>query len=316
MENDAVLKSGAPQLGTQPGPDTFDIWRRDILKRTELALEHWLPARDVIPARLHEAMRYAALGGGKRFRPMLCHASGASVAADRDALDAVSAALEMVHVYSLVHDDLPAMDDDDLRRGKPTVHVGYDEATAILVGDALQSQAFVTLGCAPLPPDRRALLTYELALASGSLGMAGGQMIDLASVGIKLARTDLEQMHRMKTGALIQAAVRMGALCKDEAEIDSEYVYGGLAQYAAAIGLAFQVVDDILDATADTRTLGKTAGKDAQSGKPTFVSIVGLDASRLLARRLRDKARASLAPYEAQTQYLGLIADLVIERLH
>lgn len=320
MENGAVLKPGTPQPGTHPDarpePDSFASWRREILSRTELALEYWLPADGTAPARLQEAMRYAALGGGKRFRPMLCHAAGASVAADRDALDVVGAALEMIHVYSLVHDDLPAMDNDDLRRGKPTVHVRYDEATAILVGDALQSQAFVTLGSAPLPLDRRALLAHELARAAGPLGMAGGQMIDLASVGARLSRTDLEQMHRMKTGALIEAAVRMGALCAPGAEVDRDYVYGALARYAGAVGLAFQVMDDILDVTGDTGTLGKTAGKDARSGKPTFVSTIGLDASRLLARRLRDEARASLAPYGPRTRYLDLIADLVIERLH
>lgn len=316
MENNAVLTPGSPRPGTQPEQDAFENWRQDMLKRTELALDRWLPVGDTTPARLHEAMRYAALGGGKRFRPLLCYASGASVGADQGALDAVSAALEMMHVYSLVHDDLPAMDDDDLRRGKPTVHVRYDEATAILVGDALQSQAFITLADAPLPPDRRAMLVHELALAAGSLGMAGGQMIDLESVGVALARTHLERMHRMKTGALIQAAVRMGALCTAAPEIDRDYVYGALGRYAAAVGLAFQVIDDILDVTADSGTLGKTAGKDARCGKPTFVSIVGLDASRLLARQLRDEARASLAPYDARTRYLGFIADLVVERLH
>lgn len=192
---------------------TFEQWMRSVLDRVEDALGHYLPAETAMPAKLHEAMRYAVLGGGKRVRPLLCHAAGELTGATEAARNAAAAALEMIHVYSLVHDDMPCMDDDALRRGKPTVHVQYDEPTALLVGDALQSQAFVALtDAAALSPVQQAALVRELALASGSIGMAGGQAIDLASVGLKLTREQLETMHRMKTGALLRAAVRMGAL--------------------------------------------------------------------------------------------------------
>jgi farnesyl diphosphate synthase len=217
-------------------------------------------------------------------------------------------------VYSLVHDDMPCMDDDALRRGKPTVHVQYDEAMALLVGDALQSQAFVALteGGAALGPAQRAALTRELALAIGSVGMAGGQAIDLASVGHKLTREQLETMHRMKTGALLRASVRMGALAGETPDANA---LRALDAYAAAVGLAFQVVDDILDATSDSATLGKTAGKDAKDGKPTYVSIIGLDASRALAAQLRSDAHAALAPFGTRAQRLAELADLVVNRV-
>src|SRR5476649_2587912 len=224
---------------------TFDQWMRASLDRVETALEHYLPGTDIAPAKLHEAMRYAVLGGGKRVRPLLCHAAGELSGAGSQQLEAASAAVEMIHVYSLVHDDMPAMDDDALRRGKPTVHIQYDEPTALLVGDALQSQAFVTLGAPALAPLQQALLMRELAMASGSVGMAGGQAIDLASVGRQLARAELETMHRLKTGALLRAAVRMGALCGPAAQASASE-RDALDAYAAAIGLAFQVVDDIL----------------------------------------------------------------------
>ncbi|MEA3127228.1 MAG: farnesyl diphosphate synthase, partial [Caballeronia sp.] len=218
---------------------TFDQWVRASLDRVETALEHYLPGTDVVPAKLHEAMRYAVLGGGKRVRPLLCHAAGELTGAGSQQLEAASAALEMIHVYSLVHDDMPAMDDDALRRGKPTVHVQYDEATALLVGDALQSQAFVALTADNgLSAAQQAFLTRELALASGSVGMAGGQAIDLESVGRKLSRPELETMHRKKTGALLRAAVRMGALC---GEAPDAAAMNSLDAYAAAVGLAFQV---------------------------------------------------------------------------
>ena len=291
---------------------TFDQWTRQVLDRVESALDHYLPAADVLPAPLHDAMRYAVMGGGKRVRPLLCHAAGELTNATPEALDAAACALEMIHVYSLVHDDMPCMDDDDMRRGKPTVHVKYDEPTALLVGDALQSQAFVTLTSDVLDAPRKAALVRELALASGSIGMAGGQAIDLASVGHSLTREQLETMHRLKTGALLRASVRMGALAGDTPSQDT---LAALDKYAAAVGLAFQVVDDILDVTADSATLGKTAGKDAKDGKPTYVSIIGLDASRALAQQLRADAHAALEPFGARAQRLAELADLVVNRV-
>ncbi|MFM0322278.1 polyprenyl synthetase family protein [Caballeronia glebae] len=294
---------------------TFDQWMRATLDRVETALEHYLPGTDIAPARLHEAMRYAVLGGGKRVRPLLVHAAGELTGASAHAAEAASAALEMIHVYSLVHDDMPAMDDDALRRGKPTVHIQYDEATALLVGDALQSQAFVALTTEGngLNDAQQAALVRELAVASGSLGMAGGQAIDLESVGRKLSRPELETMHRKKTGALLRASVRMGALAGTHPGADA---LTSLDQYAAAIGLAFQVVDDILDVTADSATLGKTAGKDAQHDKPTYVSIIGLDASRELATRLGRDAHAAIQPFGARGQRLAELADLVVNRVN
>jgi farnesyl diphosphate synthase len=291
----------------------FEQWMRTVLERVEHALERYLPPTSIAPARLHEAMRYAVLGGGKRVRPLLCHAAGELTAARAESLEAAAAALEMVHVYSLVHDDMPCMDDDALRRGKPTVHVKYDDATALLVGDALQSQAFVALTeGAALAPAQQAALTRELALAIGSIGMAGGQAIDLESVGKKLTREQLETMHRMKTGALLRASVRMGALAGSTPDANT---LRALDAYAAAVGLAFQVVDDILDATSDSATLGKTAGKDAKDDKPTYVSIIGLDASRALAAQLRSEAHAALAPFGTRAQRLAELADLVVNRV-
>jgi farnesyl diphosphate synthase len=242
----------------------------------------------------------------------LCHAAGELTGARVECLDAASAALEMIHVYSLVHDDMPCMDDDALRRGKPTVHVKYDEPTALLVGDALQSQAFITLTAEVLGAAQQAALVRELAVASGSIGMAGGQAIDLASVGHALTRPQLETMHRMKTGALLRASVRMGALAGDTPAAET---MRSLDTYAAAVGLAFQVVDDILDVTTDSATLGKTAGKDAKDGKPTYVSILGLEASRALAAQLRTDAHAALTPFGGRAQRLAELADLVVDRV-
>lgn len=291
---------------------TFEQWTRAVLERVEAALEHYLPSEKTVPEQLHEAMRYAVLGGGKRVRPLLCHAAGELTGARAECLDAAAVSLEMIHVYSLVHDDMPCMDDDALRRGKPTVHVKYDEPTALLVGDALQSQAFITLTADVLSPAQQASLVRELAVASGSVGMAGGQAIDLASVGHALTRAQLETMHRMKTGALLRASVRMGALAGEAPGADT---LKSLDTYAAAVGLAFQVVDDILDVTTDSATLGKTAGKDAKDGKPTYVSIIGLDASRALAQQLRRDAHAALAPFGARAQRLAELADLVVNRV-
>ena len=253
----------------------FDDWMKTVQAGSENDLSGFLPSATTVPAKLHEAMHYALLGGGKRVRPLLVYAAGALFDADAATLGRAAAAVEMIHAYSLVHDDMPCMDDDALRRGKPTVHVAYDEATALLVGDALQSQAFLVLSeAAGVPAARQVAMLRLLAHASGSAGMCGGQAIDLDSVGISLTLEQLERMHQLKTGALLRAAVILGALAGkdlDEAELTA------LNTYARAIGLAFQVVDDVLDATADSATLGKTAGKDAADNKPTYVSILGLE---------------------------------------
>jgi farnesyl diphosphate synthase len=297
-----------------PSAPSFDVWMREIVTRTEHALDLYLPAATTAPGLLHEAMRYATLAGGKRVRALLCHAAGAVVDADPAALDAAAAAIEMIHAYSLVHDDLPAMDNDALRRGRPTVHIKYGEANAILVGDGLQASAFETVCAAPLPPAQCIAVVRELAAASGSLGMVGGQYIDLASTGTRLSLDELERMHRMKTGALFRAAVLMGAHCG--ATPAAPQVIEAMERYQQAIGLAFQVVDDILDVTADAATLGKTAGKDMQANKPTYVSILGLDASRELALDLREQARTALAPLGRHASRLSALADLVIDRAY
>lgn len=289
----------------------FATWMRAQGARTEAALDVALPSTDTIPHTLHEAMRYAVLGGGKRVRPLLVHAAGEVAGATPEACDAAACAVEMIHAYSLVHDDMPCMDDDDLRRGRPTVHKAYDEATALLVGDALQTQAFIVLAQVPaLGAEARLKLVAELAMASGSVGMCGGQAIDLQNVGLAMTRDALEGMHRMKTGALLRASVRMGALCGN---IDPAGL-AALDQYAAAVGLAFQVVDDILDVTADTATLGKTAGKDAANDKPTYVSLLGLDAARELAAQLRTDAHEALAGFGARAGRLAELADLIVLR--
>ena len=299
-------------------PD-FDGWMRDVQAQSEQALAALLPKADTVPHKLHEAMRYTVLGGGKRIRPLLVHASGALFSAEPNAdpqtIARAAAAVEMIHAYSLVHDDMPCMDDDALRRGKPTVHIAYDEATALLVGDALQSQAFMVLSVlshdAGLPPARQIAMLPLLAGASGSNGMCGGQAIDLDSVGLSLSLEQLERMHQLKTGALLRAAVLLGAMCGRELSAQEEEA---LDTYANAIGLAFQVVDDVLDATADSATLGKTAGKDAAANKPTYVSILGLEPSRALAQQLRDAAHAALAPFGEQARRLRELADLIVQR--
>ncbi|KQQ33729.1 geranyl transferase [Duganella sp. Leaf126] len=292
----------------------FDDWMKTVQAGSESDLSAFLPAATVTPTKLHAAMRYALLGGGKRVRPLLVYAAGALFDADAAIMARAAAAVEMVHAYSLVHDDMPCMDDDALRRGKPTVHIAYDEATALLVGDALQAQAFVVLAEADtsvLPPARLAAMLKVLAQASGSAGMCGGQAIDLDSVGLSLTLEQLEQMHQLKTGALLRAAVVLGALAgKDLSAADM----AALDQYARAIGLAFQVVDDVLDATADSATLGKTAGKDAADNKPTYVSILGLAPSRALAETLRLDAHAALAPFGDKALRLRELADLIVQR--
>ena len=289
----------------------FAAWRATVQADMESRLLSFLPSVTQPPRRLHEAMHYAVLDGGKRVRPLLAFAAGELFDAPRDAVARAAAAVEMIHAYSLVHDDMPCMDDDDLRRGKPTVHKKYDEATALLVGDALQAQAFEVLANAELDAERRIAMLATLARAAGSLGMCGGQAIDLASVGLVLSLAELEQMHRLKTGALLDASVVLGAMAGKTLSADE---LQALRAYAAAIGLAFQVVDDILDATADSATLGKTAGKDAADNKPTYVSLLGHDASLALAEKLRQDAHSALAPFGDRAQRLRDLADLIVHR--
>ena len=289
----------------------FADWRKQVQAGMEGVLAAHLPSVAVLPQRLHEAMHYAAMDGGKRVRPLLVYAAGELFDAPRDAIERAAAAVEMIHVYSLVHDDMPCMDDDDLRRGKPTVHKQYDDATALLVGDALQAQAFEALAGGTLDAARKVAMVALLARAAGSLGMCGGQAIDLASVGLALSLSELEQMHKLKTGALLRASVMLGATAGKALAADEE---AALSAYAAAIGLAFQVVDDILDATEDTATLGKTAGKDAANNKPTYVSLLGLDASLALAEKLRQDAHEALQPFGSTAGRLRDIADLIVRR--
>jgi len=283
-----------------------------IQARMESALARLLPAPGIAPVRLHEAMRYAVLEGGKRVRPLLAFAAGEAVHARPERLEVAAAAVELIHAYSLVHDDLPCMDDDVLRRGKPTVHVEYDEATALLAGDALQSLAFQLLAEQALADEPRTQLEMLrlLAAAAGSRGMAGGQQVDLESVGKPLTVPELESMHIHKTGALIRAAVLLGAACGAA----GEEVRVQLDHYAKTVGLAFQVVDDVLDAEAPSATLGKTAGKDARQGKPTYVSVMGLARARELAQELRHNAHEALAPLGAGARRLRELADFIVLR--
>jgi farnesyl diphosphate synthase len=294
-------------------PQAFDAWMKNVQATMEDALASLLPSARSVPARLHEAIRYAVLDGGKRVRPLLAFAAGDLFDARTDMLARAGAAVEMIHAYSLVHDDMPCMDDDALRRGKPTVHVKYDEATALLVGDALQAQAFLLLseGEGIVDPARRLAMIRLLAGASGSVGMCGGQAIDLSSVGVTLSLGELEQMHRLKTGALLRASVLLGALSGKFLSAEEE---SALDAYADAIGLAFQVVDDVLDATADSATLGKTAGKDAADNKPTYVSILGLEESKALAETLRNDAHEALRPFGEKARRLRELADLIVQR--
>ncbi|HEU4351573.1 MAG TPA: farnesyl diphosphate synthase [Burkholderiales bacterium] len=278
----------------------------------ETVLARVLPAAAVAPAQLHEAMRYATLEGGKRVRPLLAFAAGEVSGASPERLEVAAAAVELIHAYSLVHDDLPCMDNDVLRRGKPTVHVEYDEATALLVGDALQALAFQLLAEHRLADDPRQQLEMvkTLALAAGSRGMAGGQQIDLEATGKTLDLAELEFMHIRKTGALIRAAVLLGVACGRDAETGKPK----LDKYAKAIGLAFQVVDDVLDYDASTATLGKTAGKDSRQGKPTYVTAMGVARARSLAEELRAEAHAALAGIGAPARRLGELADFIVLR--
>ncbi len=284
----------------------FSAWMSAIQARTEEALARFLPPANTAPARLHEAMRYSVLGGGKRVRPLLCHAAGEICAADPASLDAPACAAELIHAYSLVHDDLPCMDDDVLRRGKPTCHVEFDEATALLVGDALQTLAFQVLAENGGTP----AMIAQLAHAAGSRGMAGGQAIDLAAVGKALSVAELEFMHIHKTGALIRAAVLLGA----HAGRGDEASLADLGRFAGRVGLLFQVVDDILDAEASTATLGKTAGKDAAQHKPTYVSLLGIAEAKRKAAELRADAKLALSRFGTRARRLNELTDYIAER--
>jgi farnesyl diphosphate synthase len=289
-----------------------------VQARMEAVLARVLPASDIAPARLHEAMRYAVLGGGKRVRPLLAFAAAQLTRASDERVELAAAAVELIHVYSLVHDDLPCMDDDVLRRGKPTVHVEYDEATALLVGDALQSLAFQILSQPNFIEDVKVQLemVHLLAAAAGSRGMAGGQQIDLEATGRTREQrpelSELEFMHIHKTGALIRAAVLLGAACGQQPLAATGRA--ALDRYARAVGLAFQVVDDVLDAEASTATLGKTAGKDEKQGKPTYVTALGRAAARELAEELRADAHAALAPLGERAGRLRSLADFIVLR--
>jgi geranylgeranyl pyrophosphate synthase len=283
--------------------------------RIEKVLDQCLALPDPGTARLREAMRYSALGGGKRLRPTLVYLTGESLGADLEDLDAAAASVELIHVYSLVHDDLPAMDDDDLRRGRPTCHRAYDEATAILVGDALQALAFAVLAndsIGTLPPASRLAMIRVLARATGTSGMAGGQAVDLAAVGQSLSVEAIENMHRRKTGALIEGSVRLGALAAGVAEGAR---LEALRRFGAEIGLAFQIQDDILDVEGDPALLGKSTGADAAHNKPTYPSTAGLGTARERARQLRDDAIAALQPLGQDGAALAELAHFVVSRV-
>jgi farnesyl diphosphate synthase len=303
-------------------PENFSLfslsaWSAEQLGRIELALSGWVacPQASPAPAGLVEAMRYAVLDGGKRLRPLLVLAACEAVHGDAQVALRPACAVELIHAYSLVHDDMPCMDNDVLRRGKPTVHVQFGEAQALLAGDALQALAFelLTPEDGAMPAATQASLCRTLAQAAGFQGMAGGQAIDLASVGLPLTSAQLHEMHRLKTGALLQASVMMGAACGTASPAARQ----ALRDYGAAIGLAFQVVDDVLDVTADAATLGKTAGKDAAQDKPTFVSLMGLEASQAYAQQLLAQALASLAASGLKnTHALQALADMLVNRHH
>ena len=293
----------------------FTDWVRLHGERIEQWLTRHLPGQDQLPGRLHEAMRYSALGGGKRMRPLLAYAAGELAGANAAQVDVAAGAVELIHAYSLVHDDMPCMDDDVLRRGRPTCHVQFNEPTALLVGDSLQSLAFELLASQPVCTDPRQQLRLItlLAEASGANGMAGGQAFDLASVQAALTLPELESMHQRKTGALIRAAILLGAGCGDGVDA---VTHAALDRFAKAAGLAFQVVDDVLDAEADTATLGKTAGKDAADGKPTYVSLLGLRDARSLAQELYERALGALTPLGPAAERLRELAAFIVERRH
>ena len=299
----------------------FSVWLAERAQHVEQVLARVLPQDDALPVRLHQAMRYSVLGGGKRVRAALVFAaaracgpaSSSQPEAERAlAQDLAAAAVELVHAYSLVHDDLPCMDDDMLRRGRPTVHVQFDEATALLAGDALQPLAFDLLAQMPIAPELIVQAIRNLARAAGSLGMAGGQAIDLESVGKALTQQALQQMHVLKTGALLEASVSLGALAGGANALQCQ----ALDAYATAMGLAFQVIDDVLDVTADSAQLGKTPGKDAAANKPTYVTLMGLEQARAFAGALHHQALAALSPLGDAAAQLAGLADFIVLRDH
>lgn len=279
-------------------------------QRSESVLEGLLPAPDVEPVRLHAAMRHASLGGGKRLRPLLVYATGQALGADDVSLDAAAASVELIHAYSLVHDDLPAMDDDDLRRGRPTVHIAFDEASAILAGDALQTLAFEALAKAPLPAELRIELVHVLARASGAAGMAGGQALDLAVTGLGQSVESLQRMHRLKTGALIRAAVELGARIAGADPTQR----ARLDEFADALGLAFQIRDDLLDVEGNAAELGKTPGKDAKQDKPTYPALLGLEGARAALAEQAQRLHAVLANACLQDSALAAVAERAVHR--
>ncbi len=286
-----------------------------VVQRTDRALHACLPAARITPVRLHEAMRYAVLGDGKRFRPILLHAAGKLLGVPAECLDVPACAIELIHAYSLVHDDLPAMDDDDLRRGRPTCHKAYDEATAILVGDALQTLAFQLIAEDPrldtVPTTTRLRMLAELSRAAGSRGMVGGQALDIDAVGHELSLADLENIHIHKTGALIRISVRLGAFCADT--VGGAQLHA-LDHYAKCVGLAFQIRDDILDVEGDTADIGKTRGKDAANDKPTYPALVGLEEAHEMADHLLEDAMDSLSPFGKRAATLRALAHYVVDR--
>ena len=292
----------------------LQLWQKRVAAQTEIILQQKLPQISREPAVLHKAMRYSALDGGKRLRPLLVWAASQLDDSVQAACEAAMAAVECIHVYSLVHDDMPEMDNDQLRRGKPTCHVQFGDAVALLTGDTLQTLAFDILSATTeLPAERQLKMVQVLAKASGSLGMAGGQAIDLANVGKDMKQPALEQMHGLKTGALIRAAVQLGGLSCPQITDDQ---LARLDAYAAKLGLAFQVIDDVLDCEADTATLGKTAGKDANNNKPTYVKLMGLQAARKYAEQLVREAVAELTVFDERAQYLRQLAEYVVARNH
>lgn len=299
-----------------PAMEAVEAELTALSKRVDGTLDRWLPSPCTHPAALHEAMRYAALGGGKRLRPALVYATGRALGIDPDRLDGIACAVELIHAYSLVHDDLPAMDDDDLRRGRPTCHKVFGEAMAILTGDALQTLAFQVLTADPRGPEDPAVrlrLVETLASAAGSRGMAGGQAIDLLSAGREITQAELEDMHIHKTGALIRASVAMAALTAPALDrVKRER----LDHFAKCMGLAFQIHDDVLDIEGDTETLGKPQGSDAARDKPTYPALLGLEESKALARELHAEALESLAPLGSGADLLRGIATYLVTRRH
>jgi farnesyl diphosphate synthase len=307
--------TGTPRSGDSADAAAFAARVAECRARIERVLERALALPDPGTARLREAMRYSVLGAGKRLRPTLVYLTGEALGAPLEQLDSAAAAVELIHVYSLVHDDLPAMDDDDLRRGRPTCHRAYDEATAILVGDALQALAFAVLANDPMAGNsaaQRLEMIRVLARATGTSGMAGGQAVDLAAVGQTLSVAAIEEMHRRKTGALIQGSVLLGALA---AGVSDGPRMAALECFGAHIGLAFQIQDDILDVEGDPTVLGKSTGADAAHAKPTYPSTVGLESARVRARELRDDAIAALAPLGSRAAALTQLANFVVARV-